>query len=85
MIKIEQIKGGINMTKAVYQLEPLTCPSCVKKIETALDKTNGVKLAKVLFNSGKVKTEFDDTLTNAEELANVIQKLGYPVIKTKVS
>lgn len=73
------------MTKAVYQLEPLTCPSCIKKIETALGKTDGVKVAKVLFNSGKVKTEYDERLTDAEKLANVIEKLGYPVIKTKVS
>jgi len=73
------------MAKAVYQLEPLTCPSCIKKIETALVKTEGVSLAKVLFNSGKVKAEFDDNVVDAEKLANVIQKLGYPVIKTKVS
>lgn len=73
------------MTKAVYQLEPLTCPSCIKKIETALGKTEGVGLVKVLFNSGKVKTEFDESVVKAEEVAEVIEKLGYPVIKTKVS
>ncbi len=73
------------MTKAVFQLEPLTCPSCVKKIETALTKTEGVSEAKVLFNSGIVKAEFDDTVVNLEALGSVIQKLGYPVTKTKVS
>jgi len=73
------------MKKAVYQLEPLTCPSCIKKIETALGRTDGVKLAKVLFNSGKVRTEFDETVVQADEVAKVIEKLGYPVIKTKVS
>jgi len=73
------------MKKAVYQLEPLTCPSCIKKIETALGKTEGVELAKVLFNSGKVKAEFDETKVNAEEVGEVIEKLGYPVLKTKVS
>ena len=26
------------MAKAVFQLEPLTCPSCIKKIETTLIK-----------------------------------------------
>lgn len=73
------------MTKAVFQLEPLTCPSCVKKIETALTKTSGVKEAKVLFNSGKVKTEFNESMTDIEQLKAVIQKLGYPVTNTKVS
>ncbi|MEH6907592.1 heavy-metal-associated domain-containing protein, partial [Neobacillus drentensis] len=37
------------MSKAVYQLESLTCPSCIKKIETTLNKTNGVESTKVLF------------------------------------
>ena len=49
------------MSKAVFQLEPLTCPSCIKKIETTLNKTTGVESAKVLFNSSKVKMEFDDS------------------------
>lgn len=75
----------MNMTKAIFQLEPLTCPSCVKKIETALTKTTGVNMAKVLFNSGKVKVEFESEVVEAHELATVIQKLGYPVMNTKVS
>lgn len=73
------------MTKVVFQLEPLTCPSCVKKIETALSKTAGVNEAKVLFNAGKVKAEFDQSAVKVEEIEKVIQKLGYPVLKTKVS
>lgn len=73
------------MTKAVFQLEPLTCPSCVKKIETALVKTAGVTEARVLFNSGKVKTVFDKSVIEAEGVSMIIQKLGYPVIKIKVS
>lgn len=72
------------MTKAVFQLEPLTCPSCVKKIETALQKTTGVQMAKVLFNSGKVKTEFDSDTVQAADLAETLQKLGYPVTNTKI-
>lgn len=73
------------MKKAVYQLEPLTCPSCIKKIETAVGRTDGVQLVKVIFNAGKVKTEFDESKANAEQIAKVIEKLGYPVLKTKVS
>lgn len=73
------------MTKAVFQLEPLTCPSCIKKIETTLNKTAGVESAKVLFNSSKVKTEFDDAQIQADGLKEVITKLGYPVLSTKVS
>lgn len=73
------------MSKAVFQLEPLTCPSCIKKIETTLNKTAGVETAKVLFNSGKVKTEFDESQIEASQIEETIKKLGYPVLSAKVS
>ncbi|HVI21477.1 MAG TPA: heavy-metal-associated domain-containing protein [Bacillus sp. (in: firmicutes)] len=73
------------MSKAVFQLEPLTCPSCIKKIETTLNKTTGVESAKVLFNSSKVKTEFDNAQIEASQLEEMIKKLGYPVLSSKVS
>lgn len=73
------------MSKAIFQLEPLTCPSCVKKIEAALQKQSGVKQAKVLFNAGKVKTEFDGEVVEAEKLKNTIETLGYPVLNMKLS
>lgn len=73
------------MAKAVFQLEPLTCPSCIKKIETALAKTNGITSSKVLFNAGKVKTEFDDHVITGKEIQEVIEKLGYPVKNAKIA
>jgi copper chaperone len=73
------------MSKAVFQLEPLTCPSCIKKIETTLSRTPGVESARVLFNASKVKAEFDESRTGADELKDVIVKLGYPVLSAKVS
>ncbi|KAA9012521.1 heavy-metal-associated domain-containing protein [Niallia endozanthoxylica] len=73
------------MTKAVFQLEPLTCPSCIKKIESMLTKTAGVESVKVLFNSSKVKTEFDGTRVEAAQLEKTIEKLGYEVLSAKVS
>lgn len=73
------------MKKAVYQLEPLTCPSCIKKIETTVGKIEGIELVKVLFNSGKVRTEYDESVVDAEQIGEVIAGLGYPIIKTKVS
>ncbi|WP_147533495.1 heavy-metal-associated domain-containing protein [Bacillus marasmi] len=72
------------MTKAVFQLEPLTCPSCIKKIETALNKMVGVEIAKVMFNSSKVKTEFDGNQVTASLLEETIERLGYQVLSAKV-
>lgn len=73
------------MTKAIFQLERLTCPSCVQKIEAAFAKTTGVDSTTILFNLSKVKTEFDGDVLEASELADKLEKLGFPVVSTKVS
>ncbi|MEH7222217.1 heavy-metal-associated domain-containing protein [Bacillus sp. JJ1566] len=61
------------------QLEPLTCPSCIKKIESKVGKMEGVEEARVLFNSSKVKTTFDSGRVTKEQIAETIEKLGYQV------
>ncbi|WP_432361909.1 heavy-metal-associated domain-containing protein [Sporosarcina sp. UB5] len=73
------------MKKIVLNLEPLTCPSCIKKIESALNKLNGVEEVKVLFNSGKVRAQFDEDKIAAETIAKTVTSLGYAVISQKVS
>ena len=78
------MKGVKVMTKAVFQLDEITCPSCVKKIETTLMKIAGVDEAEVLFNSGKVKAYFDENKISAEQLEKNIKRLGYQVLSTKI-
>lgn len=63
-----------------FQLETLTCPSCVTRIEGMLTKEPGVKEAKVLFNSSKVKVQFETDKTSEENLKTSIEKLGFPVL-----
>ena len=74
------------MSKAVISLEPLGCPSCMQKIENAVKGLNGVEkeTVKVLFNSSKVKTEFDEHTLEITDIEKAIEDLGYPVIKSKV-
>jgi len=72
------------MSQAVIQLGPVTCPSCIKKIEAAVSKIEGVETVKVLFNSSKVKVDFDSASLSIETIEKAIQDLGYPVIKSKV-
>ncbi len=62
------------------QLEPLTCPSCIKKIESKVGKMKGVEEAKVLFNSSKVRATFDTERVSKEQIAETIEKLGYQII-----
>ncbi|KAF1302816.1 MULTISPECIES: heavy-metal-associated domain-containing protein [Enterococcus] len=71
--------------KITLQLDALTCPSCLTKIEHAMNNQPGVSNVKVLFNASKVKANFDDTQTSPEQLSDVVNKLGYEVQKVKVA
>lgn len=61
--------------------EPFTCPSCITKIEGTVGRLDGVEEVSVMFNSSKVKVTFDENRTTAEEIAQVITGLGYPVTR----
>ncbi len=74
------------MQKATIQLETLTCPSCVQKIENATKSLAGVEKesVKVMFNSSKVKFDFDSEKVSVEDVEKAITALGYEVKKSQV-
>lgn len=74
------------MQKATIQLETLTCPSCIQKIENAVKSLEGVdkESVNVLFNSSKVKLDFDEEKLSIETIENAIVALGYEVKKSQV-
>lgn len=74
------------MQKATIQLETLTCPSCMQKIENGVKSLDGVskESLKVLFNSSKVRVEFDDEKVSIKDIEHVIDKLGYEVLKSQI-
>lgn len=67
------------MTVKTYQLETVSCPSCVAKIEGMLKKTGGVTEAEVLFNSSRVRVQFNEAEVDSQTLQSRITALGYPV------
>jgi copper chaperone len=71
------------MKQMSIQLETLTCPSCVKKIETSLGSLKGVNEVKVLFSSSKVKINFDESITSIEAINQTIDKVGFDVLSYK--
>lgn len=74
------------MQKATIQLGTLTCPSCVKKVENAVKSLSGVEKdsVSVLFNSSKVKFDFDGEKLVVEDVEKAITALGYDVEKSRV-
>lgn len=71
------------MTTTSFHLEQLTCPSCIKKIETALNNKDGVSEVKVLFTSSKVKVSHNENIVNAVGVGKVITDLGFQILSIK--
>lgn len=70
------------METVKFQLETLTCPSCIAKIEGALSREKGVEEVKVLFNSSKVKVKYNEEEVSSENLGKIIEKVGFPILST---
>ncbi|HOA54709.1 MAG: heavy-metal-associated domain-containing protein [Acetivibrionales bacterium] len=70
------------MKKATIQLETLTCPSCVQKVENAVKSLDGVdkESVRVLFNASKVKFSYDEEKVSTEDVIKAITALGYEVL-----
>lgn len=68
------------------QLETLTCPSCIQKIEGAVKNLDGIEKesVKVLFNASKLKVDFDGEKSSVDQIENAITKMGYGVEKSTV-
>lgn len=76
----------MKMKKATIQLDTLTCPSCIQKIEGGVKALDGVDKdsLSVSFNTSKVKVNFDDEKVSVKDIENAIDKLGYEVKKSTV-
>ena len=66
-----------------YQLETISCPSCIKKIEGMLKTLDGIESSEVLFNSSRVKVNFDESSISSALIKAKIHQLGYNVISEK--
>lgn len=71
------------MTSKTYQLETVSCPSCIAKIEGMLKKTAGIAASEVLFNTSRVKVSFDENVITSEDIKKKINNLGYKVLGEK--
>jgi Cu+-exporting ATPase len=58
----------------------MTCASCVRKIETVLNKTDGVIEANVNFATEKVTIEYDNEKLGLDKIEKIIKNIGYELI-----
>lgn len=70
------------MARISLGVQGMTCASCVRRIETAISKTEGVSSVAVNLATEKLTVEFDSKTVSPAELRQKIVKLGYQVHET---
>lgn len=66
-----------NLTEIAIPVTGMTCASCVRRIEKALDKVDGVQEASVNLATEKAKVVYDPRQTNLDQLKAAVEKAGY--------
>lgn len=67
------------MQKVMMKLGGMTCPSCLTKIEKAVEDVDGTDQIKVLFNAGKLKFMMNTDKANVDDVKTAIEKMSYEV------
>ena len=68
------------MTQTVrLEVEGMTCAACASRIERVLGKQSGVSEAVINYATGDARVVFDPKLTEIEELAKAVDRIGYEI------
>jgi copper chaperone CopZ len=65
------------LKKTTLRSQDLNCPSCVAKIERALQQIDGVERATVHFSTGRIVVEHDPTRATTDALVQAVGRVGY--------
>jgi Cu+-exporting ATPase len=71
------------INKESFKIAGMSCAACAARIEKGLSKLEGVNSANVNFAMEKATVVFDTTLIQTSKFGEVINKLGYEIIKEK--
>lgn len=87
--KVASTEVAGTMQKATFQVEGMSCAvGCAKVIEGKLAKMDGMKSAKVDFDSKTATVEFDDAKQNTDAIKKMVEEIAngaYKVNNVNVS
>ncbi|HBR00995.1 MAG TPA: cadmium-translocating P-type ATPase [Ruminiclostridium sp.] len=76
-----QEKEDENTREISLPISGMTCASCVKAVEKAIGKVDGVKGASVNLATEKAKVVYDSSRTRISEIKNAVAKAGYKALE----
>src|SRR5688500_2160031 len=65
--------------EAVLPIGGMTCASCVRRVERALSKVEGVQSAGVNLATERATVQYDPTLVSPSDLRSAVEGAGYTV------
>ena len=65
------------MQSIKLRIDGMTCVNCENRIERKLQRTNGVRKAKVRYASGTAEITYDEKIIRIEKIITIIERLGY--------
>lgn len=71
-------------TRIILNVEGMDCPSCTRKIESAVCALSGVENVSLNYTTQKLKLDLPNSASESE-VAKTIEKLGYKVNKSEVT
>ncbi|MRH43871.1 heavy metal-binding protein [Aquibacillus halophilus] len=67
------------MRQRTIQIEELSCPSYINRIENALPKLDGVSEVIVKYHLDEVEVIYEESLIHFNEIEGVIRDLGFKI------
>jgi len=68
-----------NVDTASYSVPEMDCASCADKVETSVEKLDGIETVDPQVTSGRLSVTYDPSSTSAAEIEERVEKAGYSV------
>jgi Cu+-exporting ATPase len=81
--KVKDLGYGAKVEKVILPIQGMTCASCVKRVENALNSVKGVIQAGVNFATGRASVEYIPEEVSIRDLKRVVEEAGYQVLEVK--
>ena len=69
--------GSGEKMKTIFDITGMTCAACSAHVEKSVRAVDGVRTATVDLVRGRMIADFDETVTDPEEICRAVEKGGY--------
>ena len=80
---IEKAGYQVQVLEQEFQIEGMTCASCVNRIESVLSKENGILSSSVNLATEKARVKYIEGVLDDNAIIKIISKAGYKALRPK--